>query len=278
MKKLQILAGLALLLFLAGCVEIREEVWVNGDQSGRIKIDIGIVSEEVPTWGSKNLEEAIKEYRKNMVEGMEEKKQNIEKIPNVKSVKIQQIYDDKKGELDHYIYDVHTKDIANLDDIFQEIRRDDIDEEANWSIKTEKLENGNILFRQVFVYEEAEEDKQIRDKALEEEIAEELDLSDKKRYFSIILHTPKIISTNGEPDEWGRTAKWKVAFDDLSDDASYEKEFRAEIQLPKFKYSLVLLLVVLAISALVIAGIYVSIGKGIKRRKKNEKETLNHSS
>lgn len=249
MRKLAILSALCVILFLAGCVELTEDVWINPDATGRFKMDIGIFTDDVWVSSGETREDALKEIRKDQIKKMKAKKKKLEKMAFVEEVRISKHYGDKR---DHFIYDAQINDIYNLGKVYGEICRGQIDEDTVWRIDVERLKNGNILFRQIFSSKEIEKGKAKKKK-------EAAETEGRPRYYIVRLHAPKIIVSNGRLAEDRKTVIWKMRMDDL-EEMSARTELTAEIQGP---LPLRVLIAVILIAGLLIAWVMYSI---VKRR------------
>ena len=220
-KKAFVLLFVFFSLFLAGCVEVAEEVWINPDNSGRIRIDIGIVRDELAGGENRSTEDIIAEFRSDMIKNMEMRKSRLEKLSSVGYVKLDKNYDEK---LDHFIYDVGVKNVYKLGGIYNVIAENQIDGDLNWRIEVKRLENGNMLFRQVFENNGTKESVKAGKKDTEKSGD-----ADKDLYYRITLYAPDIVTTNGSLNDKKDKVTWKVPFDLLSPGEPVH-EFTAEIK------------------------------------------------
>jgi len=99
--KMSFLLGLTILL--SGCFELVEEIWINPDNSGRLKLDIA-VSEKVIALGK--LEEG-----KDLSTGFEESKKRIENNPDIARLAYQEYSD---AGMRHFIFDMAVNDFHKL--------------------------------------------------------------------------------------------------------------------------------------------------------------------
>lgn len=138
-KRIVTLAASVLALALASCINVEQDIWINEDGSGRVKMDMGV---------SKQMMEMVK----GLGEGAEgadpfdtaEQKKKLEANPNVKSVKVET----KEGEkFTHFIYDIELKDITKLDEVQDGLFEDGPvgggGEGPESDLKIVKLDNGN---------------------------------------------------------------------------------------------------------------------------------------
>lgn len=112
-------------LFLASCINVEQDIWINEDGSGRVVVDMGI---------SKQAEEMMQGFGEGLAEGLteglggdaadaqppgdlfdtEEMQLEIRKSEHVKSAKVTSKTDDKYT---HIIYDIELKDITKLGEV-----------------------------------------------------------------------------------------------------------------------------------------------------------------
>lgn len=211
-------------LFLAGCIEILEEVWINADGSGRIRIDIGM-SEAIFSMGKK---EKGKDPLGDVNKDFEKTKSDIEKHPNIKHTDFRQHTD---AGVRHFVFDIEVTDPAILNDLQKAIylgERDTLKKADPEKIKpmegaelhVEKKSDGTILFIRRFGPPGTE-------------TADSLDREGGELFrsagYTVRLHAENILSSNGTIDESGKTVEWKIPIDHLMAGKAFRKELRAEI-------------------------------------------------
>ena len=228
-----------LLLFLlsvvcSGCLELTQEVWVNSDGSGRMRLDIalprGLLEMAAEADGSDPLAETLVEY--------ERLKANPREIPNLRSV-------DKKeyveGEFHHFVIELEVDDVTKLPETMARVqKRAAVGEEqaekadelaAQHEMRLERVGRDRMVFVQNLV-----EDS--RTGAASAPDMEELDAAGKAflasmfagKHFTVRLHAPKVTSANGVVDETAKTIEWKIPLTELMAREGLQ-ELRAEIEL-----------------------------------------------
>lgn len=220
-------------LILSGCFEMSEEIWISTDGSGRIKEDFIISDALLGLAQGRSQDDLIGRVR----ERYEEAKKDLEKNSFVKRVEFREY---SEGGMHHFSLDVTVRQFQNLNEIQKKIPPyiEDSGEESDFRI--EKLPSGNISFRQKFGESpaestEAEADTSERNPWLKfGEFMAKASISTAfgNRYFTVRLHAPKIVSTNGNLDDRMQTAEWKLALVDLLSENPYEQELKAEMHPP----------------------------------------------
>ncbi|MFC1576045.1 hypothetical protein ACFL3J_00075 [Candidatus Omnitrophota bacterium] len=247
LKAASILVILGAILFLTGCIEVTEEVWVNPDGSGRFRFDIAVLSEEIPEEEGLNHLESLGRFRQKMFVDLETKKQKLEKLEFVESVEISKTYNDTK---DHYVYNIHVSDIYKINDVFREIYDGLISDELVWKIDIKRRWNGDILFTQTFTNNESLEAM----KASPEDVVplEPGSGTSDKRCYTIIIRSPRIVTSNGKISAKGTEAEWKIPFDELDEADLYRAEFTAVVkgQSPTLLFAILLIFGIIFITVL----------------------------
>jgi len=204
----------AMPLVLGGCFEIKEEIAINADGSGRIVIDIGVDK----TGDQSSPEQKAKDEAKS-----KKQKEDLEKDPNVTKVEMKRF---KEGKLDHESMDVSVKDVTKLGAVLDKIKDPKSKSEDVFELK--KLPNGNYSFVQTFGRKtppaDAKEPTPEQKKAQKEQI--EKIMGDHK--VELKLTGPSIVSSNGTNK--GATAEWSVKLAQIMEDETGKGvEFKAEI-------------------------------------------------
>ena len=269
MKKLSLAIVLFVSLFFAGCFEILEEVWINNDGSGRIKIDIGI-SEAMMSMGTSDssantFADLDKDFQKT--------KEEVEKNPKIKRVDFKQYSD---GGMKHFAFDVEVRDLSALND-FQKIvyssEKKDTAKEAsaeqgmpleNSELTIEK-QNGKIVFVRRIGQKPATEDTSTSaegdsaGKAFEDMGKAMAGAMFGNFSYTVRLHADNISSTNGKLDDQKKTVEWKIPLGELM--TGKHRELRAEI-VPAGGN-----MVMWIVAALVILGVVVGVVTMMRRKK-----------
>ncbi len=228
-----------LLLFIlsivsTGCLELTQEVWVNGDGSGRMRLDIalpqGLLEMAAEAEGGNPLAENLEEY--------ERLKAHPEEIPNLRSVDHSEYVD---GEFHHFVIELEVDDVTALPETMAQLqKRTAVGEEqaekadelaSQHEMRLERVGRGRMVFVQSLV-----DDSQMTEAPGPD--MKELDASGKAflasmfagKHFTVRLHAPKVTSTNGVVDETARTIEWKIPLTELMAQEGLQ-ELRAEIEL-----------------------------------------------
>lgn len=190
-RRVLIIAGLMLMVFvLSGCLNITQEVWVNPDGSGKIKIDMGL-GEVFFQMGGDEASNPLTEM-----------KTDFEAQSGTKNLKVSE-YTDDKAQMRHLVIEFET------DNIQQYLLNNASQSSMGAPMTLEKLANGNYLLKQTISNPDpssagGEVDQQTKDMMVE---------YFKDMYWKIIVHVPSVISTTGSQS--GQTVEWKVPMADL---------------------------------------------------------------
>jgi len=227
---------------LSGCVEIDEDIRINEDGTGQIKVEISVYRDEVIGYPT-SVEDTIEDTRKQMREEMEEKQKNLKKAAYVSDVDIQRYYGEN---IDHFVYDVTVNDFSALNAVFKEIIRDHMGD-MEWKINITRARNRNMLFQQTFAsQEEDEKRKDLTASALSSKDPNE-------KYYTVKLHASRIISSNGKISKDGKSVEWKIAMKSFESDIPYE--IKLEALIPRYAVSLGLILGLIAVFVLILGGV-----------------------
>jgi hypothetical protein len=218
----------------AGCLELTQELWVNRDGSGRMRLDIalpqGLLEMATEAEGSNPLAENLEQY--------EQLKAHPEQIPNLRSVDHSEYVD---GEFHHFVIEIEVDDVTALPETMAQLqKRTAVGEEqaekadelaAQHEMKLERVGRDRMVFVQSLV-----DDGQGADASGPD--MEEMDAASKAflasmfagKHFTVRLHAPKVTSTNGTVDETAGTIEWKIPLTELMAQDGLQ-ELRAEIEL-----------------------------------------------
>lgn len=224
MKLARLFTALAALV-LGGCIEITQEVWINGDGSGRMTMDLGL-SEQLLSMAGSGGEDPLAKFR----EQAKKTKAELQKDPNVSSVAITER---KEGGDQHFVYDVQVKDVTRLRDVESRLSSsgplgEDGKVRDKGEFKIEKQPNGRLLFlmRLQTPKQDGKGGKQAD--ALARGMAAAMFGN---RAVTIRLHAPKIADTNGTLDDQKTTVEWRIPLVDLISEKA-GRELRAEVEMP----------------------------------------------
>lgn len=218
----------------SGCLELTQEVWVNGDGSGRMRLDIalpqGLLDMAAESEGEDPLAENLAEY--------DRLKAHPEQIPNLRSVDHSQYVD---GEFHHFVIELEVYDVTALPQTMARLQeRAAVDEQqadkaeeltSQHEMRLERIGHGRMLFVQTLVDDSgtpgsAGPDMQEMDAAGKAFLASMF----AGKHFTVRLHAPKVASSNGTVDQTAGTAEWKIPLTELMAQEGLQ-ELRAEIEL-----------------------------------------------
>lgn len=212
----------ALAVVLPGCFEIKEDVWIEKDGTGRIKVEIGVDRTAMGNMADTTPEKKAKEEAKRA-----EKKAELEKDPNVTKVEITAR---KEGDLDFETTEISFKDMTKAPDTLAKLKsKGSGKDEDSFTIK--KLENGNYEFFQTFGHKNkpaAEGEQDPEAKKMADAMKANMVKSLGEHKITIKLHGPSIVSSNGKAE--GATATWEEKLAKImGDDSGKGMELKAEV-------------------------------------------------
>lgn len=217
-------------VLLAGCVEMSQEIWINEDGSGRLVMDVGIGAEMLEL-AKQGPAAGGKDPAADMRKGFEERKADLEKDPDVKSVQFKEFT--KEGTC-HFVLDIEVRKVESLPRILKKSSPDkkalggEEGPAAEPELKIEKTAGG-YRFTQKFASPEKaapETEEEKRNKAMAMAFLKPM-LQDKG--IAVKLHAPRILSSNGEVSEDKQTAAWKIGLIEIATTDSFSKELTAEV-------------------------------------------------
>jgi len=222
MKKIFQLSFLAVSLLLSGCFDITQDMWINGDGSGRMRYQLGI-NEQLANLSSEA----------DICSGFYQDKNTLETYPGVQSVS----YDSKhEGGIRYCIVDVHVKHFSDLVQLQTHVLKDSLParHQAEFQTGMELIDkdDGTGNFRLYVENSARHADNKDQLKAHAEHFANVLMAQVMSgRYWTVTLHANEILTTNGEQLEEGKVIQWKVPMYDLMMDMNYSKEMLATFDL-----------------------------------------------
>lgn len=233
---MKVTKGLLLLiasLACSGCLELTQEVWVNGDGSGRMRLDIalpeGLMEMAAESDGLNPLTENLAEF--------ERLKAHPEEIPHLRSLDHSEYVE---GEFHHFVFELEVDDVTALPETMAEVqKRTSVGQEegeqadalaSQHEMKLERIGDGRMLFVQTLIDE-------VQASSSDPEM-EEMDASGKAflasmfagKHYTVRLHAPKLVSSNGAIDATARISEWKIPLTELMGREG-PQELRAEIEL-----------------------------------------------
>lgn len=234
MNLIRVLLLLIASVACAGCLELTQEVWVNSDGSGRMRLDIalpdGLLQMAADSDGVNPLAENLAEF--------ERLKAHPEEIPNLRSVDHSEYVE---GEFHHFVIELEVDDVTSLSETMAEVQKrtsvgDEQAEQADelasqHEMKLERVGRDRMVFVQTLVDE-------FRATVGSDAETEEMDEASKAflasmfagKHYTVRLHAPKVASSNGTVDATARTSEWKIPLTELMAREGL-KELRAEIEL-----------------------------------------------
>lgn len=175
-------------LLLAGCFSIDQEMWINADESGKMKMDMGM-SEAL-------LSMAGDQASTNPVQDMEKE---LSPNPNIKNIKADEY---SKDGMKHFVIQF---DIVNFNKFIDEESKKSTNTDMAMTIK--KLDNGNYLFVQKLNMGDAAGGA---DMSALGGVGGDMD----NLFWTITMHVPSVVNTNGEK-KGSDTVVWKIPVKDL---------------------------------------------------------------
>lgn len=253
---------LAACTVLCGCIELSEEVWVNDDLSGRVRWDFAL-SSAVVAMAQQNHDDPLAEMRADF----EKTRAELAQDPNVTQSRFE---DYAEGGYHHFVIDVELKDVRRIGPGFnqpfqsQEALGGASSDEPTGHMTVEKLDNGNLAFVQVFeqggttpAADEEDPERLLNEAMLASMFA--------GRNFTVTLHAPNVVDTNGRYSEEQSLVTWQVPLSELMTSDPMRREMRAEFKPPTNWLMVLVLVAVLLLGGLALVAI-VSISRVSRTR------------
>lgn len=221
----------ALSLFLTGCFNVEQDLWIEPGGSARLVVDMGMpksVTALARLSGTADAREAL------LAQAREAEKA-LRQDPEVSQVMLRDY--EKDGQV-HLVYDVTVKDVTRLPDLYrraaeQHAQGQPASPKDAWDFRIER-QGGNYVYTQRFNPEKAfATPAGIGDDAAEQ-AAQELAKGMVKAMLvnnrlTLRIHGPGIGETNGTVNEQKDTVEWKLNLAELMDAPAEGREFRAVI-------------------------------------------------
>ena len=198
-----------------------QDLWINKDSSGRMRYQLGI-----------NEQLAALSSEQDVCAGFFQDKTTLEQLPGVQSVS----YDSRReGGVQYCIVDVSVKHFSDLVQLQTHVMKDSLparyQAEYHTSMELADQEDGTGAFR-FYIENRARSANNDQLQRHADHFADVLMAQVMSgRYWTVTLHTDKILNTNGEQLEQGEVIQWKVPLYDLMMDMNYAKEMQAEFDL-----------------------------------------------
>jgi hypothetical protein len=210
----------------SGCFEFRQEFWINPDGSGRVLMDIAV--QQVGNPGAAGQKEGASKFEKQMQEARE----RLSKDPNVKRVEMSQ--ETREGML-HTVFDIEVNDLTKLADTMRQTALAAAPgNKAGQSGDTvapviEKLPNGDYAFRVSLDRGQKKPATNPQTERFAEQMVEKMFAG---RFWTTVLHAPKVVETNGQLNATSNLVEWKIPLAQLASDKAPYKELTARIEMP----------------------------------------------
>jgi hypothetical protein len=223
-------------IMCTGCLELTQEIWVNADGSGRMKLDIslpqGLMAMAAEAEGGNPFAENQAEY--------DQLKAHPEQVPNLRSLDHSEYVE---GEFHHFVIELEVEDVTLLPETMEALqaRTSVADEDSGETgeiaspndMRLERLGRDRMLFVQTLVDESMVSATGTAEPGMEEmEAASQAFLASMfaGKFYTVRVHAPRISSANGTVDEAAQTAEWKIPLGDVMSQQA-PRELRAEIEL-----------------------------------------------
>jgi hypothetical protein len=212
-------------LFLAGCFDFTQEIWVNEDGSGRLQY--GIKLHEGLSAFSRELN-----LQKNPCGLFFQDREEIEKKPGVLSASLS---NKTENELTHCIMDIAVDDFSRLNELQNEVLRDNKTtrqkDDFNTRFNLKNNENGSASFTQTLGSKDDATDSNENEFDREaHKLANMMFLSIlQNSFWSVRLNAPEITSANGKVSEDKKSVVWNIQMSDILLRKDMQLELQAEL-------------------------------------------------
>lgn len=224
-------------VWLPGCFDVVEELWLNPDGSGRARLEVILPASGVPG--------PVRDAASQQIsEGAAQSGQALMREGKVKSVS----FDHKTIEgAEHFVYDVEVLNARQLDDVLPEVLS-----AANlpasvmggphpWSVKVEQVREGELRFTQTFEGTgSAGADAGTADNPLAafgQALASSMWSG---RTFTVRVHAPRVSDTNGAWDAKGEAVEWRLDLAKVASGQQPRTEMHAELFTTRYPIALVI--------------------------------------
>ena len=215
--------GLLLCLPLTGCLDVAQELWVYEDGRGRIKTEIGLHEQLMLIKGRQSDEQVC--------DDLFEEKQILEKREGVESVEYKSY---KEAGVLFCAADISVSNfilLASLqDESLKEGKLGALKNAFQAEFSIEELDDGNWFFRQHIRNQASAPDKHKLESQAELLTGSIMGRLMTGRYWSMTLHAPTIVETNGELSDKNKTVSWRVPLYDLLIDEHYAFDMQAKFE------------------------------------------------
>lgn len=220
-----VLCGFVLFCF-TGCLEMKQEIWVNADGSGRFTMDIGIdksVYEQLTNLGKMSNPDA---KDADMFGDIIKQKDDMLKNPDIIKADVQQF---DKDDTKHLMIDISVKDFNKLSDLDKLLNaskegKDDqkqVTDDSQFSFT--KIDAKSFDFLLVLKAKKADTNPEA------EGTNQMMQTMFAGKQFVTTLHAPQIISSNGEKVD-DHTVRWSMLMTDRIAQTE-DKSWQAKVSL-----------------------------------------------
>ena len=237
MKKVLVLATVLILnsLLLSGCFNMTQEFTFEKGGSGKALMDVGMSE------GLIAMAQASDDTTFDLAEIQNAWSDN----PYASNIQVNESSTD-----DGFRHVTVSADVSDMAGFLQTWNQDD---EGRMAITIENLENGNVRYHQVI--DLVTETNDSSDNEFGQLGAGMMADAFKDQFWTLRLHTPNIVDTNGEWDPKTKTIEWRIPFARLMND---KVEINAEFSLgSRFPAWLLIIGGIAILFLLVAAGIVV---------------------
>ena len=176
-------------LLLGGCINIQQEYWLYEDGSAKVGMDIGM-SQALLSMGATSGSDA----NSNPFEDL--KSEFNDSNPNIKNVQVREYSD---NDLQHFAVTFEVDD-------FEKFLATEASQGSEFNITLTRTPDDSILFKQITQLDTGMG-------------ANDMDMESmgpvfEDMYWSVLVHVPRVISTNGEQLD-NNTVQWKIPMADI---------------------------------------------------------------
>lgn len=197
---------------LSGCFNLSEDVWISSDSSGRIEVDLSF-SERVA---------ALADFKGELTQAINAEDSGIVEF--------------SENGIRHLVFGLDFDDIHQLPELIQK-PKEVLDEEGKGIFfAVDELEGRDIHYQQRLnvgnaptITDDDETDAENIDSSFFGQLFVASVFSDK--YFTVSIHSPKILRGNGRLIEDGKGMLWRIPLHEFMNSEGFEKEFDADIRL-----------------------------------------------
>ncbi|HZI14343.1 MAG TPA: hypothetical protein VE153_28515 [Myxococcus sp.] len=228
-SRLRLLLALVPLLTLTGCFDVLEELWLHPDGSAKLVVDLAVpksLTGLAQLAGGKDLQAVVREQQASA-------EAEVRKDPNVTQLVLRE---EEKGDRVHFVYELSVKDATKLPQLYQRIFQHTSAGEGappgDWDFRLEREGGDYVFVRRLTPAAAGTGDRDSGDGT--ERAAREIGkglaralLGD--NHFTVIVHGPAILESNGTVNEKKDTVQWKLSLAELMDVPAEGRELRAVV-------------------------------------------------